>query len=1231
MEQGKVYYYRFLAENDAGSHWSPSPGILTSGTFSFAADSWIDVDLSLWLDGSDINADGNYQNEPFGGIVDEWRDKSGGNRHATNGHGPKLLFSQLNQKNILSFDGESQYLRVADSPQEQTTDLDIGQEGTLFFVIRAPNAGSGSFLLSKGWNDNAGWSFKNNSLDLPTFGIRGTEGPDESSSHFGWPEYFSVFSVRKTPDKRLFRMDGNQAFDFVDPGTVQLSEGKDLVIGALATEGVSQFAQFEIAELLLFDQSLSNNRLSMIEGYLAHKWGTSNSLPDSHSYQVNPPVFENRPEILLSDPYYVSQKEDQNFTISTNRPATHFSAEGLPVGLDLNASTGLVSGTPLNKGSYAASLAASNHAGTYNKQIEFIVTNFKDWEYELELNVTGYSDDATIKNFPVFIELNSSVDGFHYQQFADKDGKDLRFLSANKSTELAYEIIEWNPEGTSSFWVLLPELKSDTSLFAIWGNPSINQRPTYTADGTVWEEYRAVWKMDQLDGNLVRDSASGYHGISPNSSGNLLDGVIGKSIQISSEQEYIELPTSVYFPPGTEQASISFWAYNQDQVLADRTLFHVSSPLGSHMEVLLPGNDGALHWLTGSGSLDDASVPLSEYNNQWVHWVLQIDLLSGRSKVFRNGVYDLNQSGFNQPFGASIESLRIGSRTDGTQHWIGKIDEFKITNYLESPQKIAASYANQRPDGPSFMSIGTVKGPPVILSIEKLQAFVGKDFSFILQTFPQNDGNFSAVGLPAGLSINSATGEISGNPVQDGKYQVTAIVDNDFGKVTKPLDISIFEPSTFSKQMEFSCSNYQGTTTLKDFPMLVEMNGSISGFNLRQFASMTGNDLRFFDPSGKEYSYEIETFDLAANRLVAWVKVPSLDANTTFSAYWGNPSLAEYPPDYSINGNVWSSSYRGVWHMRPTVESSILSDSTSYRNHLTDENGLTRNSGLAGSARQLFGQPDHYLTAPTNYSLENLALGEFSFSGWIWLDGTPEQRINEAFYGLGYDITPQSSYFDTANNFLTLEPDGGRILRNGPNNQGLSFGNADDFKTLDLGITRSSGFMTALMTRFSPPVSASYQFRIQVGEADFASLWIDQNKSGTFPDFTICSSDITVSQPLALDEDESYNLLLAHGVPSGSISSNLSIEVKSDHESFSNWTLMDPANPDQIKLYHLTFDGNLSDRISSVTLFQDGPTERLNLLGLTRKLLIEHLLESSCRQKATHLFSLKHGCIYLLR
>ena len=132
--------------------------------------------------------------------------------------------------------------------------------------------------------------------------------------------------------------------------------------------------------------------------------------------------------------------------------------------------------------------------------------------------------------------------------------------------------------------------------------------------------------------------------------------------------------------------------------------------------------------------------------------------------------------------------------------------------------------------------------------------------------------------------------------------------------------MNIFDPTIFSKQMEFNCSNYSGTSTLENFPMLIEMNGSISGFNLRQFASGTGNDLRFFDPSGKEeYPYEIETFDLAANRLVAWVEFLSSMPTPPFSAYWGNPSLAEFPPAYSINGEVWSSGYRGVWHMRPTA------------------------------------------------------------------------------------------------------------------------------------------------------------------------------------------------------------------------------------------------------------------------------------------------------------------------
>ena len=87
-----------------------------------------------------------------------------------------------------------------------------------------------------------------------------------------------------------------------------------------------------------------------------------------------------------------------------------------------------------------------------------------------------------------------------------------------------------------------------------------------------------------------------------------------------------------------------------------------------------------------------------------------------------------------------------------------------------------------------------------------------------------------------------------------------------------------------------------GESTLQDFPLFVELNESIPGFNVRQFSSSLGNDLRFFDSTGKEYEYEIESFNLAANKVLAWVKVPALNSDTEFSAYWGNEDLAEYPP-----------------------------------------------------------------------------------------------------------------------------------------------------------------------------------------------------------------------------------------------------------------------------------------------------------------------------------------------
>ena len=43
---------------------------------------------------------------------DQWRDRSGGGRHAENGNGPRLLVNGLNSLSVLKFDGVNNYLRI---------------------------------------------------------------------------------------------------------------------------------------------------------------------------------------------------------------------------------------------------------------------------------------------------------------------------------------------------------------------------------------------------------------------------------------------------------------------------------------------------------------------------------------------------------------------------------------------------------------------------------------------------------------------------------------------------------------------------------------------------------------------------------------------------------------------------------------------------------------------------------------------------------------------------------------------------------------------------------------------------------------------------------------------------------------------------------------------------------------------------------------------------------------
>ena len=94
------FSFPILAENSAGKVWS-EVSTFSTGDFNFGKNSVEAGEMLLWLDASDIDADG----DPIMTLWGQsrlWRDKSGNSRNAGNGNGPSLQVNRWNGLTTLS-------------------------------------------------------------------------------------------------------------------------------------------------------------------------------------------------------------------------------------------------------------------------------------------------------------------------------------------------------------------------------------------------------------------------------------------------------------------------------------------------------------------------------------------------------------------------------------------------------------------------------------------------------------------------------------------------------------------------------------------------------------------------------------------------------------------------------------------------------------------------------------------------------------------------------------------------------------------------------------------------------------------------------------------------------------------------------------------------------------------------------------------------------------------------
>jgi hypothetical protein len=229
------------------------------------------ISTALWLDAADsgtITLDGS--------LVSEWRDKSGNARHAseTGTNRPSIESAAVNGLDVVDFTTANRFLTFS-SALSVTTAMTVfevfgrASSGILSMPLGGTTAGGPPYGL-QWFTDNVRYS----GLGSTGFSTHGTASTATGTM---------LSALWRNASNVTLAVNGSQV------GTAQaaltLTSANFGYIGRRA----SDYHSGRILEIIAVASTLSTEDRQIVEGYLAHKWGLTGSLPSDHPYKTTAP------------------------------------------------------------------------------------------------------------------------------------------------------------------------------------------------------------------------------------------------------------------------------------------------------------------------------------------------------------------------------------------------------------------------------------------------------------------------------------------------------------------------------------------------------------------------------------------------------------------------------------------------------------------------------------------------------------------------------------------------------------------------------------------------------------------------------------------------------------------------------------------------------------------------------------------------------------------------------
>jgi MSHA biogenesis protein MshQ len=270
----------------------------------------------------------------------------------------------------------------------------------------------------------------------------------------------------------------------------------------------------------------------------------------------------------------------------------------------------------------------------------------------------------------------------------------------------------------------------------------------------------------------------------------------------------------------------------------------------------------------------------------------------------------------------------------------------------------------------------------------------------------------------------------------------------------------------------------QVTGTHTSFPLLVSITADWlkSVGNGGTVARDDAFDLWFSSDMGGQtkLAHELEDFDETAGKLVAWVKLPTLEATTTLYIHYGDTALTTDP---QMKAAVWPG-FAAVVHLAGSGDSTAQNTATA--------DNLTASDGKIGPA-QSFNGTTSIANMGSNAIIDNVFVGGATLEAWI------------------------------------------RPLSVGENSFGRIFDKADGWIILLSGTTLSfqhAGASGSLGAWYAPASSITFNAWQHV------AVTYDKDSDANNPKIYINGASVAVSETDApsapLDDDKSFNLYIGN-------------------------------------------------------------------------------------------------------